>query len=244
MSVPPPSNNPFPATHWSLVIRLRSADAVVARRAVEDIFTAYRYPLYGYLRCSQMHHEDAEDVLQGFFEKMLRTDSLGTADSSRGKLRTFLLTSLSRFKSNWQRGEHRRHQRVRGEADLRTEDEARWLRDQHATQETPEHIFDRQWAFELVAQVHTRLQTEYEERGKRELHKSLSPLLGSADSEGEAFADIAARMSMTENALRIALTRMRKDFRQLLLQEVEQTLDEGDDARTEIRHLLGLFERR
>jgi RNA polymerase sigma-70 factor (ECF subfamily) len=112
MSHMPPPNNPFPTTQWSLVGRLRSADAVVARRAVQDVFTAYRYPLYGYLRGSQMNHEDSEDVLQGFFEKMLRTNSLGDAQPALGKLRTFLVTSLSRFRSNWQRGEHRRHQRV------------------------------------------------------------------------------------------------------------------------------------
>ncbi len=244
MSLPTPPNNPFPATQWSLVIRLRSVDALVARRAVEDIFTAYRYPLYGYLRGSQMHHEDAEDVLQGFFEKMLRTDSLGSADSSRGKLRTFLLTALARFKSNWQRGEQRRQQRVRAESDLWDEDEARWQREQHSTGDTPEHAFDRQWAAELIAHVRTRLRAHYDQRGKLALHDALAPLLSSDQPEGEAFSDTATRLSMTENALRIALTRMRKDFRHLLLQEVKQTLDDGDDARAEIRHLLGLFERR
>jgi DNA-directed RNA polymerase specialized sigma24 family protein len=242
MSLPPPPNSPFPATHWSLVKRLRSADAVVARRAMEDIFNTYRYPLYGFLRGSQMHHEDAEDVLQGFFEKMLRTDSLGDADSARGKLRTFLLTALARFKSNWQRGEHRRHQRVRGEADLPGENEARWQQEQHSTQETPDLVFERRWAAELIAQVRARLRADYEQRGKLDLHNTLLPFL---ISEGpDTLVATATRLGMNENALRIALTRMRQDFRHLLLEEVKQTLDEGEDARAEIRHLLGLFERK
>ena len=242
MNLPPPPNNPFPTTQWSLVNRLRSADAVVARRAVEDVFTAYRYPLYGYLRGSQMNHEDAEDVLQGFFEKMLRTNSLGDAQPALGKLRTFLVTSLSRFRSNWQRGEHRRHQRVSAESDLWDEEDARWQQDQYATRDTPEHIFDRQWAAELIGQVRARLRAEFDERGKLDLHNILAPFLGS--EQPHTLTATAARLGMNENALCIALTRMRKDFRHLLLQEVKQTLDEGDDARAEIRHLLGLFERK
>ncbi len=243
MDLSSPANSPFPITRWSLAIRLHSADPVEARRAVQDLFTAYRYPLYGYLRGSRMSHEDAEDVLQGFFETMLRTDSLGDADPARGKLRTFQLTSLSRFKSNWQRGEHRRHRRVRTEADLWDEEQARWQREQHATPETPEHFFDRRWAAELIAQVRTRLRAQYDERGKLELHEALSPLLSSEEPETEAFSDIATRFAMTGNALRVALSRLRKDFRALLLQEVNQTLDEGEDPRLEIRHLLALFER-
>ena len=223
-------------------MRLKSADAREAQQAVHDIFNAYRYPLYGYLRSSSLGHEDAEDVLQGFFEKMLRTDSLGTADPARGKLRTFLLTALSRFKLNFQRGEQRRHQRVRAEADLWDADEARWQREQHATQETPEHAYDRRWAAELIEQVRHRLRQHYEQRGKRELYLALAPLLSSEQPETEAFAQTAARLSMTENALRVALSRLRKDFRELLLKEVKRTLDEGDDARAEIQHLLGSFE--
>lgn len=242
MTPTPPSNNSFPDTRWSFVIRLRSEDVIEARRALEDIFRAYRYPLYGYLRGSQMNHEDAEDVLQGFFEKMLRTDSLGTANPARGKLRTFLLTALSRFQSNWQRGERRRHQRVRGEADLRSEDEARWLRDRHATQETPEHIFDRRWASDLIALVRTRLRADYSGRDKLPLHDALSPLINSNQPETEAFIAIATRLGMTENALRLALSRLRKDFGRLLFVEVNLTLDEGDDVRQEIRHLLAAFQ--
>ncbi|MBK8095187.1 MAG: hypothetical protein IPK32_25250 [Verrucomicrobiaceae bacterium] len=240
---PPAAQRTFPTTQWSLVIRLKSADAKEVQQAVHDIFTAYRYPLYGYLRSSGLGHEDAEDVLQGFFQKMMRTHSFGKADPARGKLRTFLLTALSRFKVNFQRGEQRRHQRVRAEADLWDADEARWQREQHATQETPEHAYDRRWAVELIEQVRHRLRQHFEQVGKGELYLALSPLLSSEQPETEAFAQIAARLSMTENALRVALSRLRRDFRDALLKEVKRTLDEGDDARVEIQHLLELFRR-
>ena len=99
-----PAQRSFPTTRWSVISRLRSSESAEAEGAVREVFTSYRYPLYGYLRMSGMQHEDAEDVLQGFFEKMLRNEGLAQADRERGRLRTFLLTALSRFKSNWQRG--------------------------------------------------------------------------------------------------------------------------------------------
>ena len=100
----------------------------------------------------------------------MRTDSRGDADPARGKLRTFLLTSLSRFKSNWQRGEHRRQRRERNEADLWDTEEARWQREQPATQDSPERFFERRWAAELIAQVRARLRVQSAERGKLEWH--------------------------------------------------------------------------
>jgi len=233
----------FPTTHWSIVARLRSTDDREAKNAVEEVFSSYRYPLYGYLRASGLGHEDAEDILQGFFEKMLRTDSLGAADQERGRLRTFLLTSLSRFRLNWLRGEQRRHQRVNAEADLWNEDEARYQNEKHATHETPEFDFDRRWAMELIERVRRRLREQYAKRGKEALHTALAPLLASGEQETEPFADLALRLGVTENALRISLSRLRGDFRDLLLQEVKRTLDEGEDAKAEIRHLLSLFER-
>ncbi|OYW71796.1 MAG: hypothetical protein B7Z37_26725 [Verrucomicrobia bacterium 12-59-8] len=241
MSDPRPQRQ-FPTTHWSIVARLKSDDAKEAENAVKDIFTTYRYPLYGYLRATGMQHEDAEDVLQGFFEKMLRQDALGQADRERGKLRTFLLMALSRFKSNFQRGERRRHQRVQGEADLWDADEARYQFEQHATAETPETFYERRWALELMERVRQRLRMDCQKRGKEALHDALAPLLSSALPETESFTAIAQRLGVTENALRVSFSRLRADFRHFLLQEVQRTLDEGEDAKEEIRHLLSLFE--
>jgi DNA-directed RNA polymerase specialized sigma24 family protein len=163
---PPPQQ--FPTTRWSIITRLRSDDTAEAQKAVEEIFTRYRYPLYGFLRVGGLNHENAEDVLQGFFEKMLRNDSLGEAASDRGKLRTFLLTCLSRYKLNWQRGERRRHERVRAEADHWNAEEVRYRSDRHATHETPEHFYDRRWAAELIDQVRLNLKRQYEKGGKLE----------------------------------------------------------------------------
>jgi RNA polymerase sigma-70 factor (ECF subfamily) len=240
----PRSERRFPTTHWSIVERLRSADDQIAQRALEEVFSTYRYPLYSYLRATGQHHEDAEDLLQGFFQKMLRLDSLGRADVERGKLRTFLLTALNRFRLNWQRGEVRRHRRVQLESDLWTEEEARYQWDRHATQENPELFYERRWAAGLIARVRERLREHYTKRQRAPLHDALSPLLTSDEAEDQgSFAEIAERLGLKENALRVSLHRLRKDFRQLLLDEVRRTLAEGQDVREELRYLLGVFEK-
>lgn len=240
----PPGGQPrkFPTTHWSIVVRLKSNDASEARRAVEDIFTSYRYPLYAFLRASGMSHEDAEDVLQGFFTKLLRNDALGGADPARGRLRTFLLTALSRYRSNWQRTEQRRQQLVRAEAEIWDAEEARYQREKCAAQEPPDRFYDRQWAAEIIEQARQRLRRDYEKRGRQELHAALAPLLVSAEPGAETFLATAERLGLTEGALRVALHRLRKDFREHLLLEVQRTLDPSDDARAEIQHLLQFLE--
>lgn len=231
----------FPTTRWSVISRLRSAEPSEAEGAVREVFTSYRYPLYGYLRMSGMQHEDAEDVLQGFFEKLLRNEGLAQADQERGRLRTFLLTALSRFKINWQRGERRRHQRVQAESDLWDEQEARWQREQHATGETPEVFYDRQWACELIDHVRAEVRGLYVKRGRESLHDALAPHLAGGDGN-EAMEEVAASLGLTANNLRVSLHRLRGDFRARLIQAVKQTVDDGEDVRPELQHLLGLFE--
>jgi RNA polymerase sigma-70 factor (ECF subfamily) len=236
---PPPQQ--FPTTHWSIISRLRSDDTAEAQEAVEEIFTRYRYPLYGFLRAGGLNHENAEDVLQGFFEKMLRNDSLSEADSDRGKLRTFLLTCLSRYKLNWQRGERRRHERVRAEADLWDTEEDRYRNERHVTHETPEHFYDRRWATELIDQVRLNLRQQYENGGKLERHDALIPFLSTELAETEKFPQIAVRLDLTENALRVSLHRLRRDFRDLLLHEIKLTVGEGQSIKGELQNLLDIF---
>lgn len=242
MSDPRPDHE-FPTTHWSIIARLKSPDDREATSALKEVFTTYRYPLYGYLRSTGLNHEDAEDVLHGFFEKVLRLDSLRQADQERGRLRSFLRVSVSRYRITWQRGESRRQKHVSAEAHLWEEDEARYEQGLASYQaETPEHFYDRQWAVELVERVQKRLRRHYEKRGKPELYTTLAPLLINDPSPTGVFADLAAKFGLAENALRVSLHRLRKEFREVLLEEVKRTLDEGEDPRVEIQHLLRIFQ--
>ena len=101
-------NAQFPTTHWSLFSRLRSGDAAVSRRALEDLLCQYRYTLYAYIRRRGVSHHDAEDALHDFLVRLLDAHSLEDATAKRGRLRGFLSTSLGRFMANWHRDEARR----------------------------------------------------------------------------------------------------------------------------------------
>ena len=217
----------------------------MAAKALNQIFTTYRYPLYSFLRIDGMKHEDAEDVLQEFFAKLLRNDSLRTAEQDRGKLRTFLQGALSRFRINW----HRDRQRARGpesaESDLWDEEEARFQREQHGTEENPETFFDRRWAIDLVHKAKGTLREMYERKEKLPLHDTLAHTLAFEGVEhAPSQAVLATQLGTTENALRVTLSRFRADFRECLIEEVKLTVKDESEVKDEIAYLVGLFERR
>ena len=233
----------FPVTRWTLIGRIQGEDEQEAARALEEVFATYRYPLYGYLRSTGLHHEDAEDILQNFFLKLFRLDSLKTADSERGKLRTFLLSALSRFRINWARDQQRQRGPEKAESDLWDEEQARYQRDRHTNGETPELFYDRQWARELVARSLGALEDRCRKSDRQALFDILSPALSLDSTETFSVADAAARLNLTDNALRVALHRLRQDFRKLLHEEVAKTVKDETLVREEISHLISLFER-
>ncbi len=235
------ANRRFPTTQWSIVLGLHSGDAEVARRAVETIFQQYRYPLYGYLRMSGLAHEDAEDVLQSFFEKLLRNDALADANSSKGRLRTFLLTSLRRFRINWQRGEANRRRKVRPASDLSTLDLERFQLEVSSEEQSPENFFDRHWAREMVSIAMRQLRALFRRRGKETLFELLEPKMTDQGKTSEETLAQAAALGLSPEGVRVALHRLRREFRQVLLREVGKTLGEGEDPNDELQYLLSVF---
>lgn len=150
----------FPSTQWSLIKRLRSPDEATARRALDDLVAQYHFPLYCVIRHRGLAHHDAEDALHDFLAKLLRLDSFAGADVEKGRLRAFLSTALGRFLSNWHRDRAARAREVSldsvpGEDGARGHpaSEARYRVAQFPDHETPERLFDRQWACELFARV-------------------------------------------------------------------------------------------
>jgi len=227
----------FPTTTWSIIARLKHPDPARASQAMREIFHAYRDPLYSYLRAGGLKHEDAEDVLQGFFEKVLRNDALRTADPARGRLRSFLLTSLRRYHTNWSQKEQRHQQRDRAPDSAPGEEDA----EISAPGVTPEQHYDRRWASALITRVNARLRERHARLGKAAQYDALMPyLLASEDTD--SLSSLCATTSLSENALRTALHRLRKNFRRVLLEEVARTLDEGEDPQEELRYLLSLCE--
>ena len=238
----PQGDGRFPTTHWTLIARLKSADAETVRRALDDLCAQYRFPLYCVIRHHGLAHHDAEDALHDFLAKLLRLGTFAAADPEKGRLRAFLCAALGRFLANW----HRDHAPQAREVSIHapgTDDHEQSYRTEHfPDHETPERLFDRQWARDLLTRVLTRLAADYAEREKRAVFTTLSPVLQAGGSlRGEDTARLAAALGLTEAALRKTNQRFLQDYRRLLEEEVFQTVGSREEVDAEITHLQSAF---
>ncbi len=231
-------NAVFVTTQWSVVLTAGRNDPTQARPALESLCRAYWYPLYAYARRRGHSPEDAQDLTQSFFARLLERNWVRDADRSRGRFRTFLLTAMSRFLSDdWDK--KRARKRGGGVPHLPLDFDEAETRYGHelADHTTPDQCFERQWALTVLEGVLQRLRAEYEREGKGELFSALnSCLVGSRESQ--PYAELGARLQMTEGAVKVAVHRLRKRYRELLRTEVGQTLAAGEDVDEELRHLF------
>lgn len=226
-----------------MVERIRSADTAVVDRALNDLCDQYHYPLYCYIRRRGHDHHDAQDILHDFLAKLLRLNSLGGTTAEKGRLRGFLCTALQNFLINWQRDHRPQQTEVSMDASgLLAKAEERYLREQLTDQDTPDRLFARKWAQELLTRVLVRLRDDYQARGKEALFSALKPVLISGGSlRNENSAALAASLGMVSTSLRKALERMLADYRELLEEEVGQTVDEPAEIGDEIVDLQTVF---
>ena len=243
----PDGDGCFPTTSWTLIARLRSGDETTARRALEDLCAQYRYPLYCAIRYRGLAHHDAEDALHGFLAKLLRLDAFADADAEKGRLRAFLCAALGRYLLNWRRDHASRALEVSLDAPDpdASISEKRYQKERFPDHETPEVIFHRQWARELLARVLTLLAARYASRGKSAVFQALRPVLQAGGSlRGEETTNLAAALGLSAGALRVAHHRFLKDYRALLEAEVFQTVSSPEDVRQEIADLQAAFRTR
>lgn len=235
------ANREFTTTHWSVVVAAGGHDSPQAAEALETLCRTYWYPLYAYVRRRGYSPEDAEDLTQEFFARLLTRDSFARADPERGRFRSFLLVSLRHFLVD----SHRHEQAARrggGQGALPLDQalaEQRLLGDL-CDEPTPEELFERGWARSLLEHAQSRLRDEYAAAGKTVLHDQLSrfPLAEKGDA---SFQCVAAALEMTESALKSAVHRMRARYRQLLREEVAHTLADPSELREEARHLIAVL---
>jgi hypothetical protein len=233
----------FPTTQWTLIARLKSIDAAVKHRALDDLCTQYHYPLYCCIRHRGLNHHDAQDILQDFLGDLLRRSTFQKADEDKGRLRALLAVALRRFLINWQRDRPHRHreQSVDMEGAL-ADSEERYQKERFTDDDTPERIFDRKWALELLDRALRRLRDDYFARGRKDLFKRLRPILLRGGSlRGEDALKIAESLGMKESALRAAHSRLLKDFGEALEEEVQQTVSTEEEVQEELAYLRALF---
>jgi RNA polymerase sigma-70 factor (ECF subfamily) len=211
-------NQHFLTTRWTVLRTAASKEQPGAEQALAEFCRNYRGPLLAY--AAAFHRQDAEDLVQGFFERMIEQDFLATADPDKGRLRTFLLTCFKRHIAT-----HYRHHfaaKRGGGAEHMAIDAAADLPD---SAEGPEAIYHRRWAQEVLERAVHRLREDWTRAGKARLFEELHPFLGFSRDEDKERPAIAARLGTSAGALKTAIYRLRLDYREVLLREIAETLE-------------------
>ena len=230
-----PQRDRFATTHWSMVVSAGQGHAPEAGRSLAVLCENYWFPLYAFVRRAGHSPDDAQDLTQEFFARLLDKHFLAAADREKGKFRTFLLTAMKRFLAN-EYDRVRARKRGGGRTIVPLEGlEARYGREP-ADAVTPERIFEREWALSLLDQVLRRLQNEMTADGKAALFDALKGHLTGRQPAG--YAATAARLGMSEGAVKVAAHRLRRRYRELLREEIAQTVTSPEEIEEEIRDLF------
>jgi RNA polymerase sigma-70 factor (ECF subfamily) len=233
----PTDGGRFATTRWSIVAAA-GASGSKAGDAMETLCRTYWYPLYAYVRRKGRSPDDAADLVQGFFASLLERRAVAAADPARGRFRAFLLASLDHYVANeWRRATAQKRGGGAVLVGLDFADGERRYALEPSHDLTPDRIYEHRWALALIDAALSRLRAEYASRGRAELFDALAGLIG-GDSD-QAYADVAARLGMTEGAAKVAVHRLRKRCRELLREEVGQTVADDADVDDELRHLFG-----
>lgn len=234
-----PNDARFRTTRWTLIQAAGNSQSSDSHEALSELCQNYWYPVYAYFRRRTGDAADAQDLTQEFFARLLEKNYLADACQDRGRFRTFLLTAAQRFLSNeWartnalKRGGGTRHLSL----DFATGESRYSL--EPSDDETPERIFERRWALNLLEIVHGRLRDEYCASGKKGVYESLRPFLISANAATSGYADVAESLGMTVGAAKTAVYRMRCRYRDLLRDEISETVADPAEVDDEVRQLF------
>ena len=230
----------FSTTNWSVVLEAQG-QSPAAQQALEKLCHSYWRPVYSFIRREGTGHEEAEDLTQAFFALLLQRRNFDDVRKEKGRLRSYLLTSLKHFLVS----QHRRAvtvKRGKGQQPVPLEELAAIGRAdiEPADHLSADRIYERRWALTLMEQVLRRLRDEYVMAGKAELFDLLKQLL--PDEPGApSRAEIALQLGMTDNALRQAFHRFRQRYQLLLREEIGHTVAVASDVEDELRHLINVL---
>lgn len=228
----------FATTHWSMVLRAGRNDTAGAVEALARLCQVYWFPLYAQVRRRGYSAHDAQDLTQGFFARLLANDTLAHADPARGRFRSFVLTALKNFLNDeWEKS--RAIKRGGGALPVSIDVDAaeRQFHAEPAEAFSPDRAFDRQWAVILLETVLTRLEQEYRTAGKGAHFVVLKQALTGA-SDAQPYAQLAVALGATEGAVKVAVHRLRRRYRELLEAEIAQTVASPEEAVAELQYLF------
>lgn len=237
------SGDIFATTRWTVVLAAGQPHAPQAERALEELCRAYWYPLYAYVRHRGHSKEDAEDLTQAFFARFLEKNYLDGLNAERGRFRAFLLAALKHFLANeWDKSQRQKRGGQLTHLSLDWQNADTHFQVAATTELSPDQAYDREWAIAVLGQVIERLRKECAAEGKVGQFETLKPYLmvgKSAIPYGEA----ASALGLNEGAVRVAVHRLRKRYRELLREEIAQTLSSPAMIEEELRAMLDAFQR-
>jgi RNA polymerase sigma factor (sigma-70 family) len=227
----------FATTHWSVVLTAQG-ESSAAQEALEKLCRTYWRPIYGFVRRQGVGSEDAKDLTQGFFALLLERRDLDAVRKEKGRLRSYLLTSLKHFLASEQR-RATAIKRGKGQRLVPLEELSaiEGIEMEPADHLSPDRLYERRWAVTLMEQVLNRLKDEYRTAGNAALFDSLKQLLPE-EPGAPTRTEIATRLGMTESALRQAYHRFRHRYQLLLREEISHTVAIAGDVEDELRHLI------
>ena len=234
-----PTDQRFTETRWSLVFRAGQSDSADGSAALEHLCRTYWPPIYGFLRRQGHGPADAQDLTQEFFAGLLRRNAFAVASEERGRFRTFLLCSLQNFlRDHWSKSAAAKRGGGAALLALDSEEAERRYLETPAKDLGPEQIFDRRWAMTLLEAAIGRLRAEHVAVGKLALYERLQQFLTAQPGTGE-YESAAADLGMKPGTVAVAVHRLRQRCRELLREELAQTVANPSDAEAEFRSLFG-----
>ncbi len=226
----------FATTRWTVVLTAGRTDTTRAHKALADLCQTYWYPLYAYARRRGHSVEDAEDLTQGFFARLLQQDFLAGLSQEKVRFRAFLLASMNHFMADdWDRISAQKRD-ARKTISLDAETAEHRYQTAMVEHETPDRVFERQWAMTLLESAVQHLAHEYESTGRGALFAELQfAILG--ERSAVPYTKLAAKLDMSPEAVRVAVHRLRQRYRQVLREEIAQTVTDEKDIVGELNYL-------
>lgn len=236
------SSSPFPNTRWTIVDLAQQEANERAFKALSDLCEAYWYPLYGFLRSTGSSEQDAQDLIQGFLAMLVEKDYIRSADRDKGKLRTFLLDALTKYRNKDYR---KQTAQKRGGDIAKVSIDQEWAEGRFAVEPedddvTPEQAFDRRWAAMILDEAFHVLREQFEAKGKAEEYDLLSPFI-SWNSGDETYASVAKKLKTSESNIKVKVHRLRGKLREIIEEQSQSGLNAamGGEMIDELRVLMG-----
>jgi RNA polymerase sigma factor (sigma-70 family) len=234
--------SPFPTTRWTLVLRVQKGGEAEAARAMEEICRQYWYPIYAFARHRGFSAEDAEDITQVFFQRLITSETIQAAQQEKGLMRSFMLSLLKRVISNHVRDATAEKRGGSFTATISLHDDSaedRFAREP-AVQCNPDTLFDRAWAQGVLAAAERKLRDDFAKADNLESYAQLHEFLPLGDN-ATPYPEVAKKLGIAEGTLRLQIHRMRKRYGKLIEEQITQTVNSREEVKAELAHLMAVI---